>query len=118
MVLHVFGSTLGKGCNTPSLVMRKALIASVSSLALLGLIGGCLIFAQGGFTSSSKRGEWSVFVPPPQAYVMAAIMFALSTIAVVWLLREVNARRSLYLLAGVVYFGLAAILTQVLAAYL
>ncbi len=49
---------------------------------------------------------------------MAAIMFALSIVAAIWLLREIQANRLLYLFAGAAYCGIAAILTQVLSAYL
>lgn len=55
--------------------MRKAQFAAVFSLAFFALAGGCLILAEGGFTTSSKRGHWSVFVPAPKACVMVDIMF-------------------------------------------
>ena len=98
--------------------MRKAQIASVLSLGLLGLLGGCLILAQGGFTSSGKRGGWSVFIPPPQVYVMAAIMFALSLLAVLCLLKEVQAKRATVVYAFIAYCGAAAALTTLLSARL
>lgn len=98
--------------------MRLPLFLSVGSLCLLGLIGGCLILAQDGFTTSNKRGDWQVFVPAPQAYVMAAIMFALSLIASVWLLQQVRATRTSYALCAVLYtvaaIGLTRVLPQIL----
>lgn len=95
--------------------MRLAQIASVCSLGLLGLIGGCLILSQDGFTTSSKRGHWSVFVPTPQAYVMAAIMFALSVLALLWLLQQARARNSTYLICATGYCGAVIGLTRLLA---
>jgi hypothetical protein len=53
--------------------MRKAIITSVTALCVLGMLGGCLIVSGSGFTTSSKGGEWQIFVPAPQAYIMAAI---------------------------------------------
>ena len=98
--------------------MRKAQVASVFSLALLSLVGGCLILSQGGFTTSSKRGHWSIFVPVPEAYVMAAIMFALSILANLWLLREARARPITYAFAISGYCGAAFLLTAYFAAYI
>ena len=60
--------------------MRKTQFVAVLFLAFFALVGGCLILAQDGFTTSSKRGHWSIFVPAPQAYVMAGIMFTLSVL--------------------------------------
>lgn len=98
--------------------MRNAQFAAVFSLALLGLVGGCLIFSQDGFTTSGKRGEWSIFVPTPQAYVMAAIMFALSILAILWLLQQVRAKPSTYILTFGGYCGAALMLTKILATYI
>ena len=95
--------------------MRKAQFATVFSLALLGLVGGCLILSQGGFTSSGKRGDWSIFVPAPQAYVMAAIMFAQSILATLWLLQQVRATPSTWVLTVTGYCGAAFVLTRYIA---
>lgn len=97
--------------------MRKAQFAAVLSLAILGLVGGCLILSQDGFTTSSKRGHWSIFVPAPEAYVMAAIMFAMSGLAVLWVLQQVRARPPAYLLSAAGYCGAVLMLTKALAAY-
>lgn len=94
--------------------MPKALFASIAALATLGLLGGCLVLAQDGFTTSSKRGGWEIFVPAPQAYVMAAIMFALSAIAVLWLLQQTRLRPRGYLLCAVAYLGAACLVTSLL----
>ena len=98
--------------------MRKASFAAVFSLALLGLVGGCLILSQDGFTTSSKRGHWSIFVPAPEAYVMSAIMFAMSCLAALWLLQQVRAKPSTYLLSIFGYCGAAILLTKSLATYI
>ena len=98
--------------------MRKAQFAAVLSLAFFALLGGCLILAQDGFTTSSKRGHWSIFVPAPQAYLMAAIMFTLSGLGVLWLLQQAQASRPVYLIAAVGYGGLVFALTKALASYL
>lgn len=96
--------------------MRKATIASVAALAALGLVGGCVVIAGEGFLSSGKRGGSPVFVPPPQAYVMAAIMFAMSALAAYWLLREAKLRGWRAAMAVLGYVGVAVILTRLLAA--
>jgi len=95
--------------------MRLAQFLSVCALGLLGLIGGCLVLSQDGFTTSSKRGHWQIFVPAPQAYVMAAIMFALSVVASIWLLQQARAKTSTYVYYIVVYVAAAIGLTRVLA---
>lgn len=98
--------------------MRKAQFAAVLFLAFFALVGGCLILAQDGFTTSSKRGHWSVFVPAPQAYVMAAIMFALSILGIIWLLQQVRASHSTCLISVAGYGCAVFVLTKTLATYL
>ena len=100
------------------LFMRRAQFAAVFSLAFFSLVGGCLVIAQDGFTTSSKRGHWSIFVPAPQAYVMAAIMFTLSVLCVLWLLQQAQASRLAYLFAAAGYVGASFALTNALANYL
>jgi hypothetical protein len=92
--------------------MRKLLIASVSALATLGMIGGCWVLANDGFTASGKRGQWPVFVPAPQAYVIAAILLAMSAIAVLWLLREAKLGTWACTLWGAAYLGAAFAVTR------
>lgn len=98
--------------------MRQAQIASVTALALLGMIGMCLIFAEQGFTTSSKRAHWSIFVPLPQAYIMAGIMFALSSIAVLWLLQQAKANLLGYLVTIVAYVLASIFITEFLIEWL
>lgn len=95
--------------------MRKSLITSVIALFALGLIGGCLIIAGSGFTTSNKRGLWQVFVPAPQAYFMAAIMFALSGVALLWLLQQAKVRALGYGVCAAAYLGGAVVITRVLS---
>jgi hypothetical protein len=98
--------------------MRKAQFAAVLSLAFFALLGACLILSQDGFATSSKRGDWSIFVPAPQAYVMAGIMFTLSVLGLLWLLQQLRASRSICLLS-IAGYGIAAFgLTKALATYL
>lgn len=99
------------------LSVRHAQLAAVLSLAALGLVGGCLILAQGGFTTASKRALSPIFVPAPQAYVMAAIMFAMSVVAALWVCQQVRARRTVCLAALMGYGVAIVVLTKVLAAY-
>lgn len=94
--------------------MRKAIIASVTTLCAIGMLGGCLILAGNGFITSSKRADWHIFVPAPQAYIMAAIMFALSGIALLWLLQQVQALVLGYALGAAAYIGVAIIITRAL----
>jgi ABC-type cobalamin transport system permease subunit len=94
--------------------MSKAIVASIMALAALGLVGGCLIVAGSGFTTSSKRGLWQVFVPAPQAYVMAGIMFAISGIAVLSLLRKIKVRVSVLIFCAAAYVGFAFAITRFL----
>ncbi len=98
--------------------MRNGLIASVAALAALGLLGGCLILAGGGFTSSNKRANWEVFVPAPQAWFMAGIMFALSGIAVLWLLQQTRMRLWLYAVCAMAYLALTIPVTYILKQWL
>ena len=67
---------------------RGAQIA-IMSLVILGLVGGCLIVAYAGFATLPKtRGVHSVFVPLPEAYLMAAAMYGQSIIGMLVLLRD------------------------------
>ena len=94
--------------------MHKAIITSVTALCVLGMLGGCLIAAGSGFTTSSKRGEWNIFVPAPEAYILAAIMFTLSGVALLWLLQQLKTRAWGYVFSAAVYVGVVVVLTQAL----
>ena len=75
---------------------------SIAALFILGLVGGTLIVAYSGFETSPRRGGTPVFVPAPQAYIIAAAMYAMSCLAMLALLR--NKTTSL-LWAGVAVTG-------------
>jgi len=80
--------------------MQKAIGTAVAALCGLGTLGGCLIIADSGFTTSSKLGALMIFVPVPQAYIAASIMFALSGVALICFLQQFGIRAwcaSLYL---------------------
>jgi cation transport ATPase len=98
--------------------MRNALMASVASLAALGMLAGCLVLAGSGFTTSNKRANWEVFVSGPPAYLMAAIMFALSAIAVLWILRQTTMRLWAYVASTAAYMFLAMLVTAFLKQWL
>ncbi len=76
----------------------------VALLAVLGLIGGSLIVAHAGFSTSPRRGGPSVFVPAPQAYVLAVVMYGQAAVASLALLKHhrASARTVLGVAAGLV----------------
>lgn len=61
---------------------------SIAALFLLGLLGGTLIVAYSGYETSPRRGGASVFFPAPQAYILAAVMYTMSCLAMLGLLRN------------------------------
>ena len=61
---------------------------SIAALFILGLVGGTLIVAYSGFETSPRRGGTPVFVPAPEAYIIAAAMYAMSCLAMLALLRS------------------------------
>lgn len=75
---------------------------SIAALFILGLVGGTLIVAYSGYETSPRRGGTPVFVPAPEAYIIAAAMYAMSCLAMLALLR--NKTTSL-LWAGVAVAG-------------
>lgn len=72
---------------------------SIFALAVLGLLGGSLIVAHAGFETSPRRGGSSTFVPAPEAYILSAVMYAMSCIALLVLLRDRQASAATILLA-------------------
>ncbi|MFD0727583.1 hypothetical protein [Lysobacter brunescens] len=74
---------------------------SIAALFFLGLLGGTLIVAYSGYETSPRRGGTSVFVPAPEAYFIAAIMYAMSCLAMLALLR--NRSKSLAWSAAAVF---------------
>lgn len=89
---------------TPSLNLPLRL--SIAALFILGLIGGTLVVAYSGFETSPRRGGTPVFVPAPEAYFIAATMYAMSCLAMLALLRN---RTNSVLWAGVAVAGYVAL---------
>ncbi len=92
----------------PSPALTPAVQFVVAALVVLGLIGGSLIVAHSGFETSPRRGGPSVFVPAPQADVLAAIMYAMGFVGLLALLRH-HAVARLGTLLGAVLFAAAAV---------
>jgi hypothetical protein len=97
----------------PSPVPSAGAQVAIAAIVVLG-IGGCLILAQSGFATSPKRGGPSVFVPVPQAYLLAAILYAMSAIGLSVLQRAWQASMPLIVLAVVTYLSVAVGLVWVL----
>ena len=83
---------------------------TVTALALLGLLGGSLVVAHSGFSTSPKFGGIPVYVPAPQAYFMAALMYAMSIIGLIALLRARKLSVVACCLVVALYVGVAAAL--------
>jgi predicted tellurium resistance membrane protein TerC len=90
--------------------LSRAALVSVAALVLLGFIGGTLIVAHSGFETSPKRGGTSVFVPAPQAYVLAALMFCMSILGWVALIWEWRRSIALTALSIMLYFVVAVLI--------
>lgn len=88
---------------------------SVAALVLLGLIGGSLIVAHAGFETSPRRGGTPTFVPAPEAYVLAVVMYLMSGLAMIALLRHRNSSKRAIAMALCAYVAIAASLVAVLA---
>jgi len=63
---------------------------SIAAMFILGLLGGTLIVAYSGYETSPRYGGSSVFVPTPQAYIIAAAMYGMSCLAMLALLRRLT----------------------------
>ena len=87
---------------------------SVAAIVLLGMLGGALIVAHSGFETSPRRGGHSVFVPAPEAYLLAATMFGMSALGLLALLQQRGASVAAMGAALVGYGAVAACLTLVL----
>ena len=98
---------------TPSLNAPMQFFTAV--IVLLGMLGGCLIVAHSGFGTSPKHGGPSVFVPAPQAYLLAVTMFGMSLIGMLALLRARQFSKPAVALAAMVYLTLAVSFTGYLS---
>lgn len=88
---------------------------SIAALLVLGLLGGSLIVAHSGFETSPRRGGSSTFVPAPEAYVIAVVLYLMSCLALAALLREWKAAKAISVAAfagyGVIAWGLVHVLS-------
>lgn len=100
--------------NKPQVLSPGVQIA-VIAIILLGMLGGSLIVAHSGFATSSKRGGPSVFVPAPQAYLLAATMYGMSVIGMVALIRSRHPSHWAAALGLALYVAAASALAAVLA---
>jgi hypothetical protein len=82
---------------------------AVAALVLLGMVGGSLIVAHGGYETSPRRGGSPVFVPAPQGFIIAAMMYGMSVLGVVALLREWHQSRTTITIAIALYAIMAVI---------
>lgn len=67
---------------------------AVVALTALGTVGAAMIVSQGGFATTTKRGDGAVIVQGPEAYAMASIMFCMSIAGVLALCRAAGAPRA------------------------
>ena len=86
---------------------------SIAALVLLGMVGGSLIVAHGGYETSPRRGGSSVFVPAPQGFIIAAMMYGMSVLGMVALLREWHQSRTTIAIAIALYAIMAVIFVVV-----
>lgn len=100
---------------TPHPINGPAQVA-IAALVVLGMLGGCLIVAHSGFGTSPKRGGPSTFVPAPEAYVLAALLYAMSAIGLLALLRARRVSAGATVGALALYVGVAVALSLILRA--
>ena len=81
---------------------------------VLGLVGGSLVVAQSGFATSPRLGGPSTFVPAPEAYLLAGIMYCMSAIGMLALLRARPVSGLSIAVAAVLYVSVAVFLVWVL----
>lgn len=100
----------------PPPAISPAAQLAIAAIVVLGLVGGSLIVGYAGFATSPKRGGSSTFVPVPEAYFLAAIMYGMSFIGMLALLRARQVSRLVLVVAVVVYVAVAAALPGALRA--
>ena len=83
---------------------------AVAALVVLGAVGGGLIVAYSGFGTSPKYGGPSAFVPAPQAYFLAVVMYSMSVTGMLALLQSWQSSWLLTALAVVLYAGVLTLL--------
>lgn len=99
----------------PTQPLSAAAQFAIAALVLLGWLGGSLILAHAGFETSPPRGGSSTFVPLPQAYVLVAVMYLMSLLALLALLRQHHTATSGQVVAVGAYASLAWWLVDVLS---
>lgn len=87
---------------------------SVAALCVLGMLGGSLIVAYSGFETRPPRGTTSVFVPAPEAYILSAILYAMSILALLALIRERTKSMQPAVVTIAIYVALAWSLVRLL----
>lgn len=90
--------------------LTPAAQVAVASIVVLGLLGGSLIVAHAGFGTSPHRGGPSTFVPAPQAYLLAVIMYGMSAVGLMALLQNRKTSRMTTAIALVVCAAAATLL--------
>ncbi len=87
--------------------LSSAAQISIAAIVLLGMVGGSLILAHGGFETSPKHGGQPVFVPAPLSYFIAATMYGMSVPGMIALIREWRWLRMGMVLALILYVAAA-----------
>ena len=87
---------------------------AVAALIVLGMLGGSLVVSHSGFGTSPKHGGPSTFVPAPQAYLLAVLMYAMSAVGLLALLRNRRTPWPVIALAAALYTTLAMLMVVVL----
>jgi len=85
---------------------------SIGALLILGFVGGSLVVAYSGYETSPRKGGTPVFVPTPDAYFIAACMYAMSCLALLALLRNRTNRLAITFFAFTAYLVLAYVFIQ------
>jgi hypothetical protein len=88
---------------------------SIAALVVLGLLGGSLIVAHAGFETSPRRGGTPTFVPAPEAYILAGVLYLMSALAMLALLRDRRFSRPAIVGAALAYPAAAAALVALLS---
>ncbi|MES2280686.1 MAG: hypothetical protein V4542_04670 [Pseudomonadota bacterium] len=87
--------------------LSSAAQISIAAIVLLGMVGGSLILAHGGYETSPRYGGRPVFVPAPLSYFIAATMYGMSFLGMVALIREWRWPRLAMVLALLLYIAVA-----------
>jgi hypothetical protein len=92
----------------------KGAMAAVAALVALGMLGGSLVVAAGGFATRPRLGGPATFVPAPLGYLPAVLLYGMSLVGLLVLLRRRRGSRLAIGVALVLYVGCATALTWVL----